>query len=186
MRKKATAYEIELRNAARDLGRDKDDWSVQRLANLTLLWKVAQHRWTTNQSAANTDQVVSLMDAIDALRKEVKPAEGVQFNVQYVESYVGLADVVCPHCGLKSRHEISREPFKDDAARVAKPAAPPSTEVRESPAESAEKSRSDDRVVPLVHVREGVSVSNFHAQQLASGETPPLRHHHQGGQSYVR
>jgi hypothetical protein len=42
----------------------------------------------------------------------------------------------------------------------------------------------DDKVVPLVTHREGVSASSFHNQLLRSGEVPPLKRE-QGGKSHV-
>jgi hypothetical protein len=127
-RKKATAYDLELKAAAKMLGRDRDDWSVQRLAHLTLLWKVAQHRWSESQTAANTDQVVSLMDAITALKAEVAPAEEVQIRIDYVSGVVGR--YVCEFCHAENRlADGSFQPLEGRPARYAATPANPATPV---------------------------------------------------------
>jgi len=199
-RRKRTIVEQAVADAAKELGLPPTHWSVLRLSTMMVMLAVAQHKFSTTQSSQSAADILTLMDSITALRAEAKLNEPVQIRVKYASSYVGIANIVCPHCKMASRHELSDRPFEGrEPTPAAKPMgeapvepqaasggdqAPASTDGQKAP-EGGAKS-PDAKVVPLVTHRPGISVSSFHSQQLtASGEVPPLRHHH-GGQAYVR
>jgi hypothetical protein len=177
-RRKLTVVEKAIADAARELSLPRDHWNVERLSTLMVLKQVAVHKFSTTQSSQSAADILALMDSISKLRAEAKLNEPVAITVEYAESFIGICDTTCPHCGRTSKHEIARRPFKDDAATTPTPAIDTAPTSHDKPAVPAEaKSLSDDKVVPLpvVHIREGVSASRFHSQEFASGEVPPLR-----------
>jgi hypothetical protein len=130
-----------------------------------------------------------------ALKPYLPKHDGLQISVNFVEGVQGI--YICKCCGEKNRLEAgSYTPATPKA-----PAAEPLT--ADAPCEPANPSLATDlpnvtppnpqpaadlKVVPLpvASHRENVSASRFHSQIInGSGETPPLRHHHQGG-TYVR
>lgn len=193
MRRKLTVVEQAIKDAAAELGLPKDHWNVERYATLQVMLKVARHKWSQDQASSAASEMLSIMDAISAMRREAGIREPLQLNMRVVESYVGIADITCPHCGKASRHELSDKPF--DAAPTSSeistrvdtaPTSPetgsqtPSTDAP-APAESDSNTHSNPppaNVVPLTVAahRGGVSASPFHNALLSNGEIAPLKY----------
>src|SRR5262249_31317693 len=139
------------------------------------LLKAQRQQWTAGR-LNGTNEIIGVMAEIERMRKEAGLDNGVrEINVKIVEGYHGIANVTCPHCQKRSRHEISNRPFDQPESRPAKestheavtPGAVPSTDDQDPAPQPA-------KVVPLT-TRPGISPSAFHDQRFASGEQPPLK-----------
>jgi hypothetical protein len=145
-----TLYEEALESAAKELGRDKSDWSVEKLATLRLQLAVARHGWESTQEPGHSREMREVMDAIDALLKEVKPQEELRISLHFVEKPEGI--YTCQHCHMENRLESGSyepvEPRRRDFApeavnEPAQPAPVPAPSV--APAEPA----PPDNIVPI-------------------------------------
>jgi hypothetical protein len=125
-RRKATLYEQTLNAASKELGRSKDDWSVERLASLRLMLAVARHKWSGTQASSVGREMLDVMGEISALLKEVKPQEELRIDVNFVSGVRGIYRCSC--CGEENTLEDgSYEPAEGGRRRdfVAAPATPP-------------------------------------------------------------
>ena len=176
-RRKLTAWEQALKDAAKELGAPKDDFRVEKLATLTLLLKVQRSQWTQGK-LPNSGDMIEVMNAIEALRTAAGLTGPRGFNIKFVHRYVGIADITCPHCKKTSRHEVSNEPFERDSARVPADAA---TDVPSEPETPSSEQPTADVVdlrplsLTVASHREGVSASSFHNAVLSNGEVAPIK-----------
>ena len=189
MRKKASAYDKELKAAAAELGLPRDHWQTQKLATLTLMFLVARSKWASGQSS-NSSDMLALMSEITSLRRESKAVEPMQINIEVIKKLRGR----CWHCGAEN--EVGEAAA---AAATATPAAPtpanPTSHAHVLPTPSAgdEPLPCDalpaDAPAPVspdapakpatptmkVTYREGVSASPLHSAVINGREVPPLR-----------
>jgi len=106
-RRKLTVWDQALKDAAKELDAPTNDFRVEKLATLTLLLKAQRASWTQGK-LSNSGDMIEVMDAIAALRKEAGLGEGVrQINVHFVRTLKAR----CPHCGKMSA--VSTEPFEN-------------------------------------------------------------------------
>src|SRR5262249_50801229 len=121
-RRKATAFEKQLKVAAEELGLPKDDWQVERLATLKLMYLVARSKWSNGQ-VSNSSDMLALMAEITGLRKEAKLMEPMDIKVHIVESepVVLQADIECKHCGKVGKYQVSNRPFDASESRPDNP-----------------------------------------------------------------
>jgi len=115
-RRKLTVVEQAMKDAAAELGLPKDHWDVERLATLNVMLEVARHKWSAGQATSDANQMLALMEAITALRRESKASEAPQISVEIVRKLRGK----CWHCGKEN--EVGR--LATDAA-LAEPQRPP-------------------------------------------------------------
>jgi hypothetical protein len=126
----------------------KDDWQVEKLASLRLMLRVAQHRWSQNQSSGAGRETIDLMNEIDGLLKEVKPQEELQIRTTFVSGVVGR--YVCQHCHIENRIEDGSYTPAEGPSRFAATPSEPTPVPAPSTAIATPVAPAPDNVVPLV------------------------------------
>src|SRR5262245_23172070 len=102
-RRKLTVIEQAIKDAAAELGLPKDHWDVERLGSLPGRLNAGRRKWAQGQSSPAAADTVTLMDDITKLRTAAGLTGPREFNIRFVHRYVGIADIVCPHCKKNSR-----------------------------------------------------------------------------------
>jgi hypothetical protein len=102
-----TLYEEALSAASKELSLPQDNWNVEKLASLRLMLKVAQHKWSGNQTSGVAREMIDLMGAITELLDKVKPTEEVQVRVNFAKTAVGIGFATCPECGHRAQHRFA-------------------------------------------------------------------------------
>jgi hypothetical protein len=176
---KTGAWFEALRDAARELSLPKTDFRVERLATMRLALALQRQSWTTGRFN-NTSDILSLMDSIEALRREAKDAEPTTISVNIVQGVKG--SYRCQHCGKQNTlTEGQYEPAKRSEAAPAPTPPPTESATSDVPNEPVQPAKPDpDDGIRVRGYREGVSASGFHAQVLSNDEVPPLKKR-QGG-----
>jgi hypothetical protein len=158
---------------------DISDWRTRRLALLMAAFARAEDQLAANKSAHIGD-LLALDKAIQDIRETLQKSEGIAVTVRIVNP----AAVECPEC---------KHTFDPKGGAPVRPAQPfrfkckcgAQTEFNASgpftdggnpgvPVE-APAPKPDEKVVPLVTHRPGVSASSFHSAVLNNREIPPLK-----------
>jgi hypothetical protein len=178
--------------AARKAFADEYPWAkphqVRRLAILSVMRDNFEAQLAAGQNF-DLDALLKLDEVIEQARSSIAKQEPIKVTVEFVDSTIKVANIVCKHCGQSGRFEISDKPFDsptptaDHGNAIAGPSsdAPVPSATADAPPTSDHdlKSPSDPQpvadVVPLVTYRDGVSASKFHSQVIAGREAPPLK-----------
>src|SRR5262249_31653547 len=192
--KPQNAWEQALYEASKELRLPKTHFTVERMATLSLLLKVQRSQWAQGK-LTNSGDMIEVMDAISALRKErgINDDHPTKIEVSLVERYIGIA--TCDTCG--HRFEVSDQPFdsltpRPEPAPASEPlttdhgkpgAEPAKVDPNRTSAASVDSNRhsaasdAPANVVPMMKVthREGVSASSFHSAVINGREVPPLK-----------
>jgi hypothetical protein len=177
MRRKLTTWESALKDAAKELGLPKDDFRVEKLATLVLLLKVQRSQWANGKLSKSSD-MIEVMSEITKLRD----AAGIdntphEVSVQFVEHYVGVATITCPHCKMSSRHEVSNKPFERATPSPAVKTLPEPPDANAGQAAPDPSPAEPKPATPEMEISylENFSASAFHSQVINNRERAPLK-----------
>ena len=174
--------------AARKAFAEEYPWAkphqVRRLAILSVMRDNFEAQLAAGQNF-DLDALLKLDDVIEQARSSIAKQEPIKVTVEFVDSTIKVANIVCKHCGQSGRYDISDTPAPttDHGNAIVEPSsdAPVASATADAPLTSDHdlKSPSDPQpvadVVPLVTYRDGVSASKFHSQVIAGREAPPLK-----------
>jgi len=170
-RRKLTVVEQAIKDAAKELNLPKDHWDVERLATMTVMLKVARHKWSQGQSSGAAGDMLTLMSEISAMRSKAGLGGPREIEVSFLRRVVGVFK--CCKCGERNEIPDYQRPEPPPAPPALPPFQRPIDEAEANPKPASEPVKPDE-AAPVVTYRSGVSVSKFHSA-VVNGVAAPLK-----------